>query len=94
MTNPTTSDGTMWAVLVLGPGTLHACTDLGVADAVALLLNRQFARHGVSELARAEIVEWPHSREEWECASERLRLEVIGAGECAAMKPINQGQTT
>ena len=69
---------TMWAVHVQGPDDLHACHDREVADAVALLLNRQFRRRVKPDdpSMTAEVVPWPYSYESWKAESEQLRFEV------------------
>lgn len=64
----------MWAVHVQGSDDMHACPDREVADALALLLNRQFARH-TSVFMKAQVVPWPHSKEAWERESKLLCFE-------------------
>jgi hypothetical protein len=69
----------MWAVQVNGPDDVHACADREVADALALVLNRQIQRHGPmpgSPAVVAEVIEWPYGYEAWKASSELLRLEV------------------
>ena len=72
---------TMWAVHVQGPDDMHACPDREVADALALLLNRQFAKHTDPNdpQMKAEVVAWPYGYEAWKAASEQLRFEAVKA---------------
>lgn len=65
-----------WAVLIHGSDDLHACRDKEVAEAVALLLNRQGERIGIVGFY-AEVVLWPHSRASWKEACEKFRLEIV-----------------
>lgn len=68
---------TMWAVHVQGPDDMHACPDREVADALALVLNRQFVRHKHPDdpPMKADVVPWPYGYEEWRAAAESLRFE-------------------
>jgi hypothetical protein len=72
-----TDQTTMWAVHVQGPDDMHACPDRQTADALALVLNRQFERHHKQgdPMMVATVTEWPHSRESWRAASELLQFE-------------------
>lgn len=71
------SNTTMWAVHVLGPDDLHACPDREVADALALLLNRQFARSATAQVLgmRASVIPWPLGYEAWKTESEQLNFQ-------------------
>jgi hypothetical protein len=69
----------IWAVQVNGPDDVHACADREVADALALVLNRQIQRHGPMPgfpAVVAEVIEWPYGYEAWKASCELLRLEV------------------
>lgn len=78
----TMDDNTMWAVRIVGSDDLHAAPDRAVADALCLVLNRQFERHPSLQATdaipfRAEVVEWPHGYEAWSAEKDQLRLEVL-----------------
>ena len=72
---------TMWAVHVQGPDDMYACPGRDVADALALVLNRQFAKHTDPNYPpmKAEVVAWPYGYESWNAASEQLRFEAVKA---------------
>ena len=75
-----TDQDQMWAVHVQGPDDMHACPDREVADALALLLNRQFQRYsGDDPQMKAEVVPWPYGYEAWKAESEQLRFEAVKA---------------
>jgi len=78
--SPAATDTTMWAVRIAGPDDLYAAPDRQVADALALVLNRQFARHPFPDEVRvsAEVVAWPHGYESWSAQKDLLQLEVRG----------------
>jgi hypothetical protein len=66
----------MWGVLIRGmKNDVHACRDKEIAEAVALLLNRQAERLGMDGYS-AEVVLWPRSRSAWNDSCEAFRLEV------------------
>ena len=69
----------MFAVHVIGPDDLHACPDREVAEALALLLNRQFSRYKSAQDVgmRALVVPWPHGYETWKAESEQIQFEVV-----------------
>ena len=69
-------DRKMWAVHLQGPDDVHAAPDRAVADAVVLLLNRQYRRAGLP--MHAVVIEWPHGYETWSAGKDQLELEVIG----------------
>lgn len=72
-------DTKMWAVHVQGPDDIHACPDREVADALALLLNRQFERYNNQNdpVMTAAVIEWPYGYESWKVNSEQLRFEAV-----------------
>ena len=68
----------MWAVHVQGPDDIHACPDREVADALALVLNRQFAGYTdpIDPPMKAEVIEWPYDYESWASEKGQLKFEV------------------
>lgn len=70
---------TLWAVHVQGPDDLHACPDRETADALALVLNRQFMRHTMPDdpLMVATVTEWPYSREAWQQDVDQLCFKAV-----------------
>lgn len=72
-------DFKMWAVHVLGPDDMYPCPDKEVADALALVLNRQFERHRAPDdpWMLATVTVWPHGYEAWKLGSEQLCFEVV-----------------
>lgn len=74
----TTQDTTLWAVHIQGPDDIHACPDRAVADALALVLNRQFARYTDPNdpPMNATVIEWPYGYESWSVAKDQLQFEV------------------
>lgn len=74
------SDVNMWAVHIQGPDDVYAAPDREIADAVALVLNRQFLRRPFpSEVkVQARVVRWPHGYEAWSAQKDLLQLEVKG----------------
>ncbi len=72
---------TMWAVHVQGPDDLHACVDREVADALALVLNRQFMRHSRPDdpPMTATVIEWAYGYEAWKADCEKLWFVAVDA---------------
>ena len=72
---------TMWAVHVEGPDDLYVCFDRETAEALTLVLNRQFERHTKQDdpPMTAKVVKWPYGYEAWKADSEQLRFEAVKA---------------
>lgn len=78
-----TTDIQMWAVNVQGPDGLFPAPDREVADAVCLILNRQYKRflNGADDvLLHAVVVEWPYGYESWSAGKDQWELQVKPSG--------------